>query len=134
MQFAQESDPVRKAKALPRLGEAQFEQVRKEIAAQSYDQALHIVEDYRDEVRGAVAALKSTGVNAERRPSGFKQLQIHLRKSLRELDQTLLALPDDQRPPFESIRQELLSTEKELLDLLFPRKPGKGRSPEKPKG
>ena len=133
-QFSRESDPVRKAKALPKLGDAQFDRVRKEIGAENFSQALRIIEDYREEVRTTLAALKATGVDAERKPAGFKQLQLYVRKSLRELDQVVLALPEGQREPFEAVRRELLSVEKELLELLFPRQPGKSAEQQKPKG
>ena len=133
-QFNRENDPVRKAKVLPRLGDAQLNLVRKETDAGHYTQALKIIEEYRDEVKAAEAALKASGVDPERKPAGFKQLQIHVRKSLREIEQTVLVVPDEQRPAFEAIRQELMGIEKELIDLLFPRQPGKTPNPEKKKG
>ena len=133
-QFNRETDPVRKAKILPKLGDAQFDQLRRQTDAGDYVQAVRILGDYRNEVKTAETALKATGVDAERKPAGFKQLEIHLRKSLRELDQTILVLPDDQRPPFQDIRQELASIEKELIDRLFPRQPGKNSDQTRPKG
>lgn len=133
-QFNRESDPVRKARALPKLGDAQFDLARQETDAGHYQQALKLFGEYRDEVKAAEAALKASGVNAERKPAGFKQLQIHLRLGLREIDQTILALPDQERPPFEALRKELVDVEKELIDMLFPRQPGKKPLPEKKKG
>ncbi len=133
-QFNRENDPVRKVKVLTKLGDAQFELMRKETDDGNYAQALRTLEGYRDEVRTAEAALKATGADAERKPGGFKQLQIHVRKSLREVDQTIMALPDSQRPPFEAVRQDLSRIDKELIDLLFPRQPGKNPQKEKPKG
>jgi len=133
-QFRGENDPARKVKILSKLGDAQFQLIRKETDAGNYAQALQALEDYHDEVSTAEAALKATGVDAERKPRGFKQLQIHVRKSLREVDQTILALPNEQRPPFEAIRRDLLRVDKELIDLLFPRQPGKTPEKEKSKG
>jgi hypothetical protein len=133
-QFNRESDPVRKAKILPKLGDAQFELLHKEIDAGNYAQVLQIMEAYRDEVRSAEAALKASRVNAERKPAGFKQLQMHVRKGIRELDQTILAVPVSFRAPFETIRQELISVDNELINLLFPHHPGKNSKRQKPKG
>ena len=133
-EYSQTRDAVRRAKLLPKLGDLQFEQARKELDAGNYAQALRVMQAYRDEARSATAALKATSVNAERRPGGFKQLQIHVRKGVRELDQTLMALPDSQREPFETLRKDLLAIEKELIDLLFPRQPEKLPAREKPKG
>jgi hypothetical protein len=133
-QFNRESDPVRKVKALGKLGDAQFEQLRRETHDGNYGQALRRLEEYRDEVRVAEAALRASGVDAERKPSGFKQLQIHVRKSLREIDQIILVLPDSERPQFDAVRRDLAAIDKELIDLLFPRQPGKSAEKEKPKG
>jgi hypothetical protein len=133
-QFNRETDPVRKAKILPKLGDAQFDSARGETDAGRYAQALKIIEEYRDEVKTAEAALKASGIDAERKPAGFKQLQIHIRKSVREIEQTILALPDAERPPFEAVRQQLMGIEKGLIDMLFPRQPEKKPEKEKKKG
>jgi len=129
-----DGDPIRRAKNLPRTGDAQFGQMRKELDAGNYAQALHILQEYRDEVRSTEQALKATGVDAERHPAGFKQLQIHVRKSVRELEQVLLSLPEEQRDPFDAVRKDLINIEKELIEMLFPRPPGKTADREKPKG
>jgi len=132
--FSQEANPVRKAKLLAKLGDAQLLEMHRAIEAEDYAQALRILGAYRDEVKTAEAALKSTEVDAERKPAGFKQLEIHLRRCLRELDQTILALPEEQRAAFQNIREELANIQKELFDLLFPRQPGKNQSQNQPKG
>jgi hypothetical protein len=133
-QFNRENDPARKVKILTKLGDAQFALMRKETGEGNYEQALRTLEEYRDEVRTAETALKATGADAERKPGGFKQLEIYLRKGLREIDQTILAIPDDQRPPFDVVRRDLLRIDRELIDMLFPRQPGKEPEKEKPKG
>ncbi len=132
-QFNREREPVRKAKVLTKLADAQFEVLHKVTDAGDYDQALRIFQDYRDEVRSAEATLKASGVDAERKPGGFKELQMHIRKGLRELDDTIHALPEDQREPFEAVRKDLITTEKELIDMLFPRQPANKPVPDKPK-
>ncbi len=133
-QFSRENEPARKAKALGKLGDAQFDLARHAIDSSEFAQALRLLQDYRDEVRAAEASFKAATSDPERHPAGFKQLQIHVRKSLRELDQIILSLPEDQRAPFDAVRKDLLGVEKELIDLLFPRQPGKVPVPEKPKG
>ena len=127
------SDPVRKAKALTKLGDAQLNLANQETDAGNFAQALKIFQQYRDEVKTAHAALKASGIDAERRPNGFKQLQMHVRKAIREIGQTTLAVPVEQRKPFEATREELLHIEKELIDMLFPR-PHEKLKPPKQKG
>ncbi len=128
----QTNDPVQKAKSTVRWGEAQLEQVRREVRAENYDEALRVLTDYRDAVKSAHAALKASGRDAERKPNGFKHLQLHLRQSIQRLDQTILSLPSDLRDPFTAIRRDLDSIDKELIDALFPRQPAKKAGEPKP--
>jgi hypothetical protein len=81
------------------------------------------MEKYRDNARAAIEALKKDHRDAEHHTNGFKQLQIHVHKSLRELDETLVIAPDEYRPPLEIVRRDLANMDDELLELLFPRRP-----------
>ena len=119
----QSGDAVQNAKSVVRQGEIQLEQVRREVRAENYDEALRVLTAYRDAVKSAHAALKASGRDAERKPSGFKNLQIHVRQSTQRLEQTILSVPVEQRAPFEAIRKELEAIDKELVDALFPRQP-----------
>lgn len=125
-------DPVTKAKATVKLGEEQMEELRRNVGEEKYDEALKVLGDYRDAVKSAHAMLKASGRDAEKKPAGFKDLQLHLRRSLRRLGQTILSLPYDRREPFETIRKELDEVDKELIDELFPRQPGKKNPDRKP--
>jgi len=129
-QFESETDPVRKAKALTRLGNAQWDAARKASAADDYAEARRLVLQYLDDTETAVKALKASGIDAEKKPRGFKELQIHARKSLRELEQMILWVPAEERGSLEVYRRDLRDIEKQLINVLFPRQPGK----EAPKG
>jgi predicted nucleic acid-binding Zn-ribbon protein len=121
--YEQETDPVRKARALVKFGEDQIDEARKQLKAGEDVASLHTLEQYRDEVRQTAAALKATGVDAEKKPAGFKELQISLRESVRRIDDLILALPVDKRPFFREVRTDLVKTQNELIDALFPRQP-----------
>lgn len=121
--YAQETDPVRKARELAKLGEDQVGEARKQLKSEEDVAALHTLEQYRDEVQQTAAALKATGVDAEKRPGGFKELQISLRMTIRHIDDLILTLPVDKRPFFREVRTDLVKTQNELIDELFPRQP-----------
>ncbi len=127
-QFERESDLVHKAKTLSKLQEAEFDAARREANAGRIEQALRLVEQYRDALRSVHAALVGTGINAEKKPAGFKQLEISVRESIRELNDISLALSLDQRSPFDAVRSELEEIQGQLLKELFPRQPGKKKS------
>ncbi len=123
--YKKESDPVRRAKLLPHLGEAQLDEVERLADAGDYIESGKKLEEYRDEVKGTFQGLKATGVDAERRPSGFKELQIHLRKALAEIDGVIRKIPEGPRVPFQLARQDVVQVNAELINMLFPRQPGK---------
>lgn len=128
--YEQEADPVRKARALAKLGDDQIDQARKELKADDDVASLHTLEQYRDEIQHMAEALKATGVDAEKKPAGFKELQISLRESVRRIDDLILSLPVDKRPFFREVRTDLVKTQNELIDALFPRQPD--RNSKKP--
>jgi hypothetical protein len=49
-QFDRESNPVRKAKLLQKLGDSQFQEIHREQARENYDAVDKIYETYRDNV------------------------------------------------------------------------------------
>src|SRR5258707_15793551 len=105
--FDREGNSVHKAKLLERLGDAQLEQTRRASQANDYKTIGFVMEKYRDNARAAVDALKKDHRDAEHHTSGYKQLQIHVHKALREVDETLVIAPDEFRPPLEVVRRDL---------------------------
>jgi len=129
--FDHETNSVHKAKLLERLGDAQLELTRRASQANDYKTIGLVMEKYRDNVRAAVDALKKDHHDAEHHTSGFKQLQIHVHKALRDVDETLVVAPDEYRPPLEIVRRDLAAIDDELLELLFPRHPTEKKPPAK---
>lgn len=122
-QFQAERDVVHQAKNFSKLGDALLAEVRRQAEAGDVSAARAAFEEYRDDVRRLLTGLKATGRNAERHPSGFKELQIYLRKTLRNLDQLVLLVPFESREPFDGLRRDIGGMDEELFHLLFPRQP-----------
>ena len=121
--YEQETDPVRKARALVKLGDDQIDEARRQLKEGDDLASLHSLEQYRDEVQHVAGLLKATGVDPEKKPAGFKELQISLRETVRHIDDLILTLPVDTRPFFREVRTDLVKTQNELIDQLFPRQP-----------
>jgi hypothetical protein len=130
--YQNETDPVRKSRALVKLGDEQVDQAKKQLKGDDEVASLHTLELYRDEVRDTVAALKGTGVDAERKPAGFKELQISLRETIRRIDDLILTLNVDKRPFFREVRNDLFLYQNELIDDLFPRRPDRNAPKSNP--
>src|SRR5262249_2594977 len=106
-----------------RLGDEQFSDARQASQNHDYKTVAEVMERYRNNARSALNALKKEHPNAEKQLSGYKQLQIHIHRGIREVDESLLVSPDEFKPPLNLVRQDLASMDDELLVLIFPRRP-----------
>lgn len=127
--YQHEADPVRKSRVLVKLGDDQVDLAKKQLKADDEVASLHTLEQYRDEVMETITALNGMGVDAEKRPAGFKELQISLRETIRRIDDLILTLNVDKRPFFRVVRNDLFLDQNGLIDKLFPRK--QDRNPPK---
>jgi len=122
--FEHETNPVQKAKLMPELGQAEFQQIRKEAEAYRLSEALELLRQYDAQVTLCVKGLASTNVDPEKHPSGFKQLQISVQESLMRIDALLPPMTSDEQAPFLEVRKDLDAVNRHLIDQLFP-----GRTP-----
>ena len=120
--FDAETSGVHKAKMLQRLGDAEFEEANRAEKAEDYSTVDLLMEKYRDNVRAASQALEKESPDGERHPNGYKQLEMHVQKGLREVDEILLISPPEFKPPLQLVRKDLLGLDDELLRFLFPRR------------
>jgi hypothetical protein len=121
--FDRETSGVQKAKQIGKLGDAQFEDARRSGKAGDYNAVGLTLEKYRDNVRAAIDALKKQHPDAEKQSNGYRQLEMYVRKGIREVDDTLIVSPEGYKPPLEIVRRDLIEMDGELLKMLFPRRP-----------
>ena len=129
--FDRETNSVHKAKIFEHLGDQQFSDARHASQTRDYKTVAEIMEAYRNNARTVFNALKKEHPNAERQLSGYKQLQIHIHKGIREVDESLLVSPEEFKPPLTLVRHDLASMDDELLVMIFPRRPAE-KKPETP--
>ncbi len=129
--FDRETNAVRKAKLLEKLGDAQFAETRRAGRDGDHGTVALTLEKYRDTVRAALEALKKQHPDAEHQSNGYRQLQFHVRRGIREVEESLLMAADPYKPPLEIVQQDLITMDDELIKLLFPLHPSKprGKSP-----
>jgi hypothetical protein len=137
-ELERKDDPVERAKLLARIGPEEFDEIDRDAAAKNVDRTLEQLREYRDEVVQTHQALQAAGIDASRKPAGFRQLEISLRENVRRLDDLAYSFPLEEREPFEKIREELKKVHQDLLNRLFSapaheEKP-KLAAPGKPKG
>jgi hypothetical protein len=108
---------------MSQLGDAEFAEIDSDVSQDKLPEALMVLETYRDEVQACDKALDALGQDAQKHPSGYKQLQFSLRDSLRRLDAEIVNMTSDDQAPFLAIRQELGDLNRHLIEHLFGRAP-----------
>jgi hypothetical protein len=118
--FDREDNPVHKAKLIQKLGDAQFDALHAAEKAEDYAVVGVTLEKYRDNIRAALEALQKEHPDAERNSNGYRQLQIHTHRGIKETEDALRSAPDEFRPPLELVRKDLMAMDDKMLRLLFP--------------
>lgn len=119
--FDHETHSGGKVKDLEKLGAAQFEAATKAGAAGDYITVGLIFEKYRDNVESAFELLKNQEPDAERHSGNYRHLELQVRRGIREVEETLIVVPEETRPPFQIVRQNLIDMDDAMIRLLFPR-------------
>jgi hypothetical protein len=130
--FDHEPNPVQKAKIMFDLGEAEFQDIRKDVDMDRVSDGLALLRTYRDQIEACTKALEDKKIDAEKHPSGFKQLQISLQESLRRIDAMVPSLTADDQAPFLEVRKELDELDRHLIEELFPGRTPPPTAPENP--
>jgi hypothetical protein len=121
--FDNETNAVHRAKLLEKLGDAQFAETRRAFKANDLVTVGIVLEKYRDDARVALEGLKKKHPDAEKQPGGYRQLEIHVRRGIREVEEILLRVPEQYQPPLEIVRGDLDRMDREMIGMLF-RHPG----------
>ena len=82
---------------MPKLGEAEFDEIAMDIDEGKLTDGLAVLKEYRDEIQSCEKDLDAKNLDAEKHPKGFKQLEISLRQSLRRLNNLLPVLTADEQ-------------------------------------
>jgi hypothetical protein len=119
-QFDREPRARAKVKQLENLGKAQFAAATAAQQAADYNAIGLIFEKYRDNVRTAFELLKVQEPNAEKHADGYRHLELQARRGIREVEDIVIIVPAEVRPPLEIVREDLIRADDELIKLLFP--------------
>jgi hypothetical protein len=120
--FDHEPRATAKIKDLEKLGEAQFAAATRAQQAGDHNAIGLIFEKYRDNVRAAFDLLKQQEPSADKHSEGYRHLELQTRRGIREVEDILIIVPAEVRPPLELVRDDLIRTDDELIALLFPRR------------
>ncbi len=125
--FDNESHAGGKIKILEKLGEAETAAATHAQQESDYVSIAFIFEKYRDNVRTAFDLLKKQQPDADKHPEGYRHLELQVRRAIREVEEIIIIVPQEVRPPLQIVREDLLHIDDELIQILFP-SPAKQKS------
>ncbi len=126
--IAKENNPVKKAKFEIRLGELKLDRAFAAYDQGKFDECWKQLDAYLSQMRAAWETLDGSGREASKKPDGFKQLDIALRKSRRLLEDFGMRVTFEERQEVERVRKQTEELRNSVLNVLFPAPP-----PKKPK-
>jgi len=121
---------MRRAQMMPKLGEAEFDEITRDVDAGKLPEAVAVLREYSDEINSCEKGLDAEHINAEKHPKGYKQLEISLRESLRRLNGLLVSFTAEEQLPFLDVRNDLDTLNRHLIRELFPNQPDKSPGSE----
>ena len=120
--FDKETHAGNKVKILDKLGAAQFAAASSAAKAEDYSTVGLTFEKFRDNVRSCLDLLTKQEPDAEKHSDAYRHLELQTRRALREVDEMLNLVPLEVQPPLQLVKQDLLSMDDKLIQLLFPRR------------
>ncbi len=124
-----EQDPVKKAKLEVRLAHLKLTRGEEACQKDDHDACHQLLDAYLEAARSSWKHLQSSGKNAVKSPSGFRELDIALREDEHDLEDLKRRMPIEDRDVLDPVIQETEKLHNEVFGALFPS--GAGRSKEK---
>ena len=113
------TDPVDRTKTQIRIAELLLSFVADSVNAGDQERMEQRLDEYVAAVQDAHQAMARTGRDAHKKPKGFKDLEIALRRQVRQLEDIGQGLSFDRREPVEKAKAEASMIRDQLLKALF---------------
>jgi hypothetical protein len=115
-----ESNPVKKAKLETKLGRLKLQQAFSSYDHGHYNLCWKLLDEYTDRMNNAWEDLVASGHQAVKKPDGFKQLDIALRESRRDLQDFERRITFQERQAAEKVAAQTVVLRNRVLSALFP--------------
>jgi hypothetical protein len=115
-----ETDAIDRAKIGIRISELLIEEIGESVRDGNFDEMEAQLDAYNETIQNAHQSLIDSGRDAAKKPSGFKELEIALRKHARRFDELARMLTLQRRVPLEQSRDFATDIRDKLLKALFP--------------
>jgi len=119
--LARERDADDRAKITVHIGEMLLGQIAEALKESDLEAGKGLLDEYVEAMRQAYEDLSESGRDARRKPKGFKDLEIHLRRSHKTLEELGHLLSFDELEPLQKAMEEIDAIREKLLDNLMSR-------------
>ena len=117
--LVRQTDPVGRTKSEIKIADILLSLVSDAVKAGDAEVMEQRLDEYVAAIKDAHQTMMSTGRDAHRKPGGFKDLEIALRRQVRQLDDIGKGLTFDQREPVDKAKEEASLVRDEMLKALF---------------
>jgi len=114
-----ESDPIDRTKTDIKISEILLSLTGDAVRTGDMDAMQQRLDDYVSTINDAHEALTKAHRDAHKKPKGFKDLEISLRRQVNQLKDIGGALSYDQRQPIDNAREQASRIREDLLKALF---------------
>ena len=118
--FEKEDDPVSRARIGIKISDILLDEVAESVRDGKFENMEQQLNAYAETIQAAHNSLVDSGRNASKKPGGFKELEIALRKHVRKFEDFARLLNLQKRVPLEKARDFAVSVREKLLKALFP--------------
>ena len=115
-----EQNPVKKSKYATRLSQLKLKQAEEAYGKDDYEQGQKLLGEYLKWARNSWDLLRGSGRPAEKKPAGFRELDIALREDARRFADLEHRVPFTDRDPVTQTAREAEKLRSEVLEALFP--------------
>ena len=117
--LTRQTDPVGRTKTQIKISEVLLTLISNAVQAGDMDLMQKYIGEYLVTIEDAHQTMMKTGRDAHRKPGGFKDLEIALRRHVRQLVDIGKALTFDEREPLDKAKEEAIDIRDDLLKALF---------------
>jgi len=114
-----QTDPVGRTKTQIKIAEILLTMINDTVQAGDMELMQKRLGEYTAAIQDAHQTMMKTGRDAHRKPGGFKDLEIALRRHVRQLEDIGKGLTFDQRDAVNKARDEAENIRDEMLKALF---------------
>jgi len=118
--LAREQKPEKKAKYEIRLARLKLQQAMDAREQGDFEGTVKLLKAYSERISSAWHILRTSGRDARKKPSGFKELDIEIREDGRYLEDLRHTFSVMDREPVERVIQEVERIRAEVIKALFP--------------